>query len=389
MRILAAASTVIVMASSAWALLPSRDAYLPTVGHGQGVCVGDPPVCSQWRSTAWVYNPSTVQSAHVAISFLRRDAENLNPVTEDVTVPPGASVEFDDVVLSLFGADGAYGALRFASDQPVAVTGRIYDANVQTAKGTGTAGQFEGGLDAASAIGAGETVDLIGLAQDAAGVWRSNFGFVETNGAACTVTAQLVDASGAAVGDAKSYPVAARSQRQFNLGDLVTSPGTNLRLRVGVSDGQGKVVAFANVIDNRSGDPSNVDMAGQGHDGTYVGKQDKTSYDTPVTLTVAGNRVTDVDATILFTDEDVPACSGGELASLAGALPQSVVVEDDGTFSFVLSNPNVGGGLGVALQVDGVIDPTGHLGGTVTTTLTGAGSCSGTRSWPLVGARVP
>jgi hypothetical protein len=374
--------------TAAWALQPSRDAYLPTVGHGQGVCVGSPPVCSQWRSTAWVYNPSSTQAAHVSISFLLRDAENFNPPTQTVTVQPGACNEFDDIVLTLFGADGSYGALRFASDQPVVVTGRIYDANVQTNKGTGTAGQFEAGIDAGSAIGNGEDVDLIGLAQDAAGTWRSNFGFVETTGAACSVKAQLVDDTGAAIGNPVTYQVQARSQRQFSIGDIVASPGTNLRMSVSVTGGEGKVVAFANVIDNLTGDPSNVDMAGGGHDGTYVAKQDKTTYDTPVTLTVAGDYVTAMDATILFTDEDVPACTGGQLASLAGPLPQPVAVESDGTFSFVLANPDVGGGVGVSLQINGTLDEAGHLTGTVMTALTGAGDCSGAKTWPLVGARV-
>jgi hypothetical protein len=103
-------------------------------------------------------------------------------------------------------------------------------------------------------------------------------------------------------------------------------------------------------------------------------------------LTVAGGAVTALDATIVFTDEDVASCSGGELLQLAGPLPEPVFYDETGAFSFVVSNPNVGG-VAVSLQVNGAISVTGQVRGTVTTTLTGAGACSGSKTWPLVGAK--
>ncbi len=380
------------LASSAWAVLPGTDSYLVSVGHGQGQCPGG--VCSEWRTTAWVFNPSTTQGATVQVSFLARDTANTSPPTQSLSLAPGATAELDDVILTLFGLDGAFGALRFTSDLPVVVTGRIYDANVETAKNNctavGTAGQFFAGQPAGAAIGNNEFVDLPGLAQDGSGVWRSNFGFVETTGNACTVQATRLDSTGAALGNPQTYSVQARSQSQFSLTNVSGPLGVNQRLRIQVVDGTGKILAFGSLIDNTTGDPSTVEMAGAGHDGVYVAKQDKSAgsggYDTPITFTVSGDAVASVDATIVFTDEDVPSCSGGELLRLSGPLPQPVIVGDDGGVSFVLSGTTPDG-VAATLQVNGTIAATGTLSGTVTTTLSGAGSCSGTKNWPLVGAR--
>jgi len=378
---------IMLAATSAFAVLPGTDVYLPSVGRGQGLCPGNPPVCAQWRTSAWVFNSSTTDSATVDVAFLRRDADNRTPLTEQIVVGPGESRELGDLFFSLFHVDSVYGALRFTSNRPVAVTGRIYDENVQTNKGSGTAGQFFRGADGREAIGTGEFVDLIGLAQDDTGAWRTNFGFVETTGQACTVTVQAFDTLGNALGGARTFSVVPYTQRQYNVQEIQGGPGENRRLRVAVTEGAGKVLAFGSRIDNRTGDPSTVEMAGQGRDGVYVGFLDKTTYDTPISFTVAGGAVTRLDATILVTAEDVGTCQGGELFRLQGLLAQPVVLEDGGGFSFVASA--VVGGVSVSLQVDGAIAVNGSLAGTVETTLSNAGTCSGSKSWPMGGARQP
>jgi hypothetical protein len=303
-----------------------------------------------------------------------------------VVVEPLQTRELDDVVLALFGVE-EYGALRFLSDAPVVVTGRIFDANVVTNKGTGSAGQFFAGQQASAAVGAEESVDLIGLAQDSSGLVRTNFGFLEVAGQACTVEVRRLDGEGDPVGTARAYSLLPWQPSQFPLTDVGGTLGSNHRLRVTVTGGSGRVIAFASRVDNRTGDPSTVEMSGARRDGSWLGKQDKPTYDTPITFTVAGGAVTAVDATIVFTDEDVPSCTGGELLRLAGPLPQPVLLDQTGGFAFVLSG-TVGGVL-ASLQVNGSMAASGLLSGTAGTTLTGAGNCSGSRSWPLVGARVP
>src|SRR5512136_2798584 len=80
----------------AHAVVAGRDLYLPSVGHGQGQCRGG--VCSQGRSDAWIYNPSSSATATVQVSFLNRDQENGNPPSEPVTVAPGETKELVDAV---------------------------------------------------------------------------------------------------------------------------------------------------------------------------------------------------------------------------------------------------------------------------------------------------
>jgi hypothetical protein len=128
-------------------------------------------------------------------------------------------------------------------------------------------------------------------------------------------------------------------------------------------------------------------MAGQGLDGAYVCKLDKTTYDTPVSLIVSGNAVAHIEATVLVTDEDSgAACTGGELLRIDQDLNPPAVLEG-GAFSFEVSGTT--GALSVTMQLQGTITSATRVSGTVTTTLSGAGPCSGSKQWPLVGARLP
>lgn len=378
----------LVLAVSAWAVQPATDQYVPSVGHGSGVCVDG--ICAEWRTTAWIFNPSSTASASVQITFLRRDTDNSGAAPKQVSVAPGETLELADIIGTLFELDNAYGALRFVADIPVVVTGTTFDANVHTAKesctAVGTAGQFFSATPAANAIGAGESVELVGLAQDAAGMWRSNFGFVETTGNTCRVEVQPLDADGLPVGKVWTYVLRPRDAQQPLLSQLAGVIGPDLRLHVRVVDGSGKIVAAAFRIDNTTGDPFTIEMVGAGRDGSYLGRLVKTTYDTPLTLTIAGGAITDLGATVIFTDEDVASCRG-ELLRVAGPLPQPVLLESDGSFSFSVGSTI--DGVGVSVSVEGAISSAGSLNGTVTTTLTDAGSCSGSKAWPLVGARLP
>jgi hypothetical protein len=256
-RLLLALVIMIAVASGARALVVGTDLYLPSVAHGQGQCPGG--ICSQWRSDVWIYNPSTTAVATVQMYFLYRDQENLSPPSQTLTVAPGETRELLDVVLTVFGLDGPNGALRVVSDIDVVVTGRIYDENVQTNKGAGTAGMFLAGLPAGMAIGSGEATDLIGLAQDAAEISRTNFGFLETSGAPVSVEVTKRDAAGATLAS-RSYQLGAREVIQRSIAEVGGPLGTNQRLAVRVTGGSGQVLAFASRMDNRTGDPSSVEM---------------------------------------------------------------------------------------------------------------------------------
>jgi hypothetical protein len=383
------------VAGNALATVPGMDLYVPAVGHGYGQTVNG--VQATWRSDVWIFNPSTSQAATVYVYMLLRDhpgGNTNNPDERTITVNPGETRYLQDVVGSgLFNLNDTYGGLRIVSSIiPVVVSGRSYDANVTVPpKPQGTAGQFFSGVPADLAIGLGDSTDIIGLDQDTAqtfGNWRSNLAFVETTGNPVTLTITLLDTNGTPFGSPITKHLDGRQVSQINyIISAFGTTGTNQRIRVAVIGGNGRVITNASRMDNRTGDPATIEMVGGGREGTYVCKVDKGTYDTPITLTVAGGAVTALDATIVFTDEDIASCSGGELLQLAGPLSQPVYYDEVGAFSFVVTNPNVGG-IGVNLQLSGTITVTGQVRGTATTTLAGAGSCSGSKTWPFEGAKL-
>ena len=249
------------VAASAFAVAPGKDAYLVSVGHAQGACTGG--VCSQWRTAMWIHNPSTATTANVTMYFLERNKENATPVQQSFTVAAGETKEYLDAVLTPLGVDGKYGGIRVTSDIDVVVTGRIYDENVPSTKGgTGTSGQFFAGLPPSMAIGNGSSTDILGLRQDtgtACGSWRSNFGFQEVTGSSCTVQVQRLDGNGNVLAT-KTYTIEGRAQRQYAITDVGGGFGLNHRLRFTGTGGNGKVLVFGSRIDNKTGDPSTVEM---------------------------------------------------------------------------------------------------------------------------------
>jgi hypothetical protein len=385
-----AALFLVMVAGSALATVPGTDLFVPAVGHGLGQTVNG--VRAWWRGDVWVFNPSTTQSATVDIFLLLRDQGNPNPAVRRITVTAGETRYLPDIVFNTFGLDNTFGGLRIVSNIPVVVSGRSYDANVTVVgKTQGSAGQFFSGVPANLAIGLGDSTDVIGLDQDGvqtSGTWRSNLAFVEATGSPVDLTVSRIDSNGTVLGSISQH-LEGRQVTQINyvITAIGGTTGTNQRIRVAVTGGSGRVITNASRVENLSGDPATIEMVGGGREGTYLCKMDKTSYDTPITLTVAGGAVTALDATIVFTNEDVASCTGGELLQLAGPLPQAVFYDESGAFSFVVSDPDVGG-VGVSLQLSGRIGVTGQVTGTATTTLTGAGNCSGSKAWPVAGARL-
>jgi len=381
---------LMMVAGSAFATVPGMDLYVPAVGHGLGQVVDG--VQAWWRGDVWVFNPSATQIATVDIFLLLRNQGNPNPAVRRITVNARETRYLPDIVFNTFGLDNTFGALRIVSSIPVVVSGRSYDANVTVVgKGQGSAGQFFSGVPAALAIGLGDATDVIGLDQDGvqtSGTWRSNLAFVETTGNSVDLTISRIDSNGTQLGSI-GYHLEGRQVSQINyvITSIVNTTGTNQRIRVAVTGGTGRVIANASRLDNRTGDPATIEMVGGGREGTYVSRLDRADYQTPITLTVAGGAVTALDATILFTDADVASCTDIQLAAFSGPLSQPVFYDETGAFSFVVSDPNVGG-IGISLQISGTITVTGQVSGTATTTLTGAGTCTGSKAWAFEGAKL-
>lgn len=254
------------------AVTPAQESFLLSVGRGQGSCVtvGGQQVCSQWRTTVWIHNPSPTQPATVDLFFLERRV-NTNPESRRVTVNPGETREFTDLFKDTFGfaeTDVKFGALRFLANREVAVSGRIFDSNVtvvgKEGLGAGGAGQFFAGTPSALALPVGRSTNIVGLAQSTN--FRANLFVLETTGNSVTFQVKRMDGNGNELGSFTDT-IGGYEARQYNevlRTRFGTTNATNQRLAITVTSGTGALLAGASVIDNRTGDPSTLVMESAG-----------------------------------------------------------------------------------------------------------------------------
>ena len=383
------------VAASAFAVAPGKDAYLVSVGHAQGACTGG--VCSQWRTAVWIHNPSTATTANVTMYFLERNKENATPVQQSFTVAAGETKEYLDAVLTPLGVDGKYGGIRVTSDIDVVVTGRIYDENVPSTKGgTGTSGQFFAGLPPSMAIGNGSSTDILGLRQDtgtACGSWRSNFGFQEVTGSSCTVQVQRLDGNGNVLAT-KSYTIEGRAQRQYAISDIggPLPPGPNQRLHITVTAGSGKVLVFGSRIDNCTGDPSTVEMSATVTTAPSTGLFDGIVF-TPDGLLIDGGIeavITSSGLTGFSGLSGLPCGTDSYIVDFSATTANPIPLGGDGSFSAEATIPYSDGQSTVfttAWTLAGALGADGAIHGTLTSNTTGGAgdwaACNGIveRDW--------
>lgn len=253
-------TTVILCAAAILIAIPAiggfgdSELYVASIGQGPGA--GG----SEWNTTIWVNNPDQT-AAKCEISFLLRNQTNPNPETYLVTIQPGETRVWQNVVPTLFGTTG-YGALRITCSSDVVVNSRIF--NDPSNDPADTQGQFFSAIPAGFAIGNGEATDILGVNQHSDEAFRYNFGFVETTGQTATVMATLYDGNGVALGS-RSYILQGYEPLQFNIVELGAgaNPTGNGRLHVEVVAGDGEIIVFGSGIANTSQDPSTFEMTMQ------------------------------------------------------------------------------------------------------------------------------
>lgn len=387
-RVLATALLTL-CAASVLAVTPAQESFLLSVGRGQGSCVtvGGQQVCSQWRTTVWIHNPSATQSATVDVFFLERKV-NTAPASRRVTVAPKEAREFTDIFKDTFGfaeSDVKFGALRFLSDQDVAVSGRIYDSNVtvvgKEGLGAGGAGQFFAGMPKPLALASGGSTSIVGLAQST--TFRSNMFVLETTGNTVTFQVKRLDGNGNELGTF-SDTLGAYEARQYNevlKNKFSTTNATNQRLSVAVTGGSGALLAGASVIDNRTGDPSTLEMETAGGVAPTTGVFEGVIRDTTgvyvnggVALAIAAAGITSVTGSSNITCQDFYT----SLDFNQGFSSSPIVIQPDGSFTTTytiddyqdpISGQNV---LTVVWTLSGQRNANGVLSGTLASQVTAA-----------------
>jgi uncharacterized repeat protein (TIGR01451 family) len=230
---------------------------IPSVGHVEGAA-------SSWRSDIRVANVGAQQQKFQLIF------NGGGSVKQTIlTIDPGATTALDDIVRNWYGVgplgDQASGVLTVqpldANGHPVTATpsaSRVTVVSTRTydASQSGTLGQFIAATPFTSFIGRNSSafLSLQQLAQSDA--YRTNFGVVEAAGKSATALVSVFDASGTKLLD---IPIALKPNEQKQINSFFAANGIpslpNGRVEVRVTSGEGRVTAYASVIDNTSQDP--------------------------------------------------------------------------------------------------------------------------------------
>jgi len=222
--------------------LVPRTVYLPgaaNIGGANG---------SRWTTDLELMNRG-VDSASYSVELLVRDQTNSAPNAVSFELAPGRAVRYDNVLESLFEAEGA-GTLR------VTTTRGDLMASARTAsrEGDGFFGQYIGGMDGIQAAGAGTQQHLIQLQDDAAA--RTNIGIVN----ACALTIQVevafFAADGSSLGGEQFDLEPFESTQINNVFSSKAHEEVNDAFAIVTSSTDGAAFfAYASVVDNGSNDP--------------------------------------------------------------------------------------------------------------------------------------
>ena len=209
-----------------------------------------------WRSDVRIYNAG---AANVAASLQFYNAGSSEPVTKALTIEPGKVVALDNVLTNFYGlsipASGLGGSMvvTTASNANLVVSARTYN---QTSNGT--YGQFIPAVTVAEGVGRGDRALQL-LQVEESDRFYTNLGLVELTGnpVSVEISAFTPDSK---VAVKVTQPL--RANEFLQLGHILArlNLGTtyNTRIAVRVTDGTGRITAYASLIDNETKDPTYV-----------------------------------------------------------------------------------------------------------------------------------
>lgn len=328
----------------AWGSFSGTDVVLPSVGRAPG------SAGSQWYTCMWIHNPQG-GPVDVQVQFLERNKSNVNPLVWSATIPAGDTQRLDNAVETLFGVSSKFGALHITSSDKVLVVGRIYSMP-QGGEAQDSVGQFFSAVPTSFAIASGQSTTLLGVYQtnpQTSSEFRYNFGFVEVGGGTATVKVTALQPDGTTAGN-KSYTLGAWEPRQYNITDLLPAVNAaNLRLKVEVLAGSGKVVAFGSGLANRSNDPSTFEMSFSDELLGGGGGLTSVAHDASLTGNGTASTLLGVASGGVQTSHLADAAVTTSKLAAAGSDPGQVLTSN-GT-SVVWQTPSTGGGGGLTSVV--------------------------------------
>ncbi len=246
---------------------PSANSLIiPSVGHLDGIN-------SQWRSDVRITNTAS-QKINYLLRFTPAGGDANSVKQTQISIAANDTMALDDIVKNWYGVgalgDAANGVLEV---RPLNTNGKGTplpdDVNVSFAtvassrtfnqSAGGTLGQYIPAIPFASFIGktTGDAragiLSMQQIAQSPA--YRTNLGIVEAAGKSASVLVSVFDAAGKNLLD---IPLDLKAGEQQQLNSFLAAKNITLtdgRVEVKVTGGDGKVTAYASVVDNKTTDP--------------------------------------------------------------------------------------------------------------------------------------
>ena len=218
---------------------------VPAAAHTRGAAG------SQWVTDLTIANPGS-NTANTKIHVQRWQTNGIDPEPRVLSLAAGESVELLDVLATMFAIDGA-ATLRVESDQPIVTVSRTYNKTP-----AGSYGQFARALPLGHAIGDLVKGHLLMLEESSR--FRSNIGVTSLSDHEVSVEVQLIAADGSGIGTTVlTLPPRGAVQRFRMIRDFTNSTVEGARAEVRVITEDGKVMAYATVIDNQTSDPTYIE----------------------------------------------------------------------------------------------------------------------------------
>ena len=245
---------------------PANALIIPSVGHLDGIN-------SQWRSDVRITN-TAAQRINYLLRFTPAGGDTTQIKQTQISIAAGDTTALDDIVKNWYGVgalgDAANGVLEV---RPLNTSGKgapnAEDVNVSLVtvassrtfnqSAGGTLGQYIPAIPFANFIGkvSGDAragiLSMQQIAQSAA--YRTNLGIVEASGKPASVLVSVFDAAGKNLLD---LPIDLKAGEQQQLNAFLASKNITLadgRIEVKVTGGEGKIIAYASVVDNKTTDP--------------------------------------------------------------------------------------------------------------------------------------
>ena len=320
---------VAMAATPAFAGFAGTDLFLPSIGNRPGALL------SNWHTLVWVYNPGAA-TANITVYFLERGVSSPTPPSAPLVVGPGQTYRSSSIIEDLFGFQ-KWGALRFTSTSEVVVTCRMYNLPAG-GNDASTTGQDYAAIPAPFAIGAGQSTQLLGVAQNtpvASGMFRYSFGWTETTGNTANVRVTAYNSDGSVAGGPKDYPpTGAWESRYYPIDDLIPSVNSvNLRLKVEVTGGSGKIIAVGSGVANTSTDGTTFEM--QFADSVLSGGIATVAHDATLTGDgTGGSPLGLANAAVTLAKVAAPGAAAGKVLGTDGAV---LVWQSPGAFTLPYS----------------------------------------------------